>query len=48
MKMREAEASLSLKDLRQQVAELTEQWQKHLLVRIIMLQRYFRRVFEPL
>lgn len=28
--MREAEASLSLKDLRQKVADLTTQWQKHL------------------
>lgn len=32
VKLREAEASLSLKDLRQKVADLTGQWQKHLQV----------------
>lgn len=33
-KLREAEASLSLKDLKQRVQELSQQWQRHLQVRI--------------
>ena len=37
MKLREAEASLSLKDLRQKVADLTGQWQKHLQVLFLHL-----------
>lgn len=32
VKLREAEANLSLKDLRQQVGEIHAQWQKHLQV----------------
>lgn len=31
-KLREAEASLSLKDLKQRVQELSQQWQRHLQV----------------
>jgi hypothetical protein len=32
VKLREAEANLSLKDLRQRVGELSQQWQRHLQV----------------
>lgn len=32
VKLREAEANLSLKDLRQRVTELSAQWQRHLQV----------------
>ena len=32
VKLREAEANLSLKDLRQRVGELGQQWQRHLQV----------------
>lgn len=33
VKLREAEANLSLKELRQRVKEIDAQWQKHLQVR---------------
>lgn len=32
VKLREAEANLSLKDLRQRVTEISEAWQRHLQV----------------
>jgi hypothetical protein len=34
VKLREAEANLSLKDLRQRVGELSQQWQRHLQVTV--------------
>lgn len=36
VKLREAEASLSLKDLRQRVTELSESWQRHLQVMTVL------------
>jgi predicted nucleic acid-binding Zn-ribbon protein len=35
VKLREAEANLSLKDLRQRIGELSAQWQRHLQVMFV-------------
>lgn len=42
VKLREAEANLSLKDLRQRVSELSNQWQRHLQVRVIKKNIFFK------
>jgi hypothetical protein len=39
VKLREAEANLSLKDLRQRVGELSQQWQRHLQVSVQNVMR---------
>lgn len=44
-KLREAEASLSLKDLKQRVQELSTQWQRQLQVRIVLFFRLYDTVF---
>lgn len=37
VKLREAEANLSLKELRQRVTELGAQWQRHLQVKLLIV-----------
>lgn len=45
VKLREAEANLSLKELRQRVTELNMQWQKHLQVRTVLIFVYLSSLF---
>lgn len=52
VKLREAEANLSLKDLRQRVNEISNQWQRHLQVirnvitSMLALHRKYSRIFR--